>query len=1074
MSEFVLPIFPADNVAVSLTTTVWIGVLVVAFFNLRFGWPMSGLIVPGYLVPLIIAKPLSAIVIMLEAVLTYAIVRTLSTQGARVAAWTGFFGRDRFFAFVVVSVLVRALLDGWILPLSCQWLDQSYGISLDYQNDVHSFGLLIVALIANYFWKPGLVRGLGPMSCVVGITFAIVRYGLGEFTNLNLGQLHYLYDDIAASLLASPKAYIIIITSAWLASYFNNQYGWEYSGILIPALLSLLWHSPWKIAVTLLEAVLILVIAALVLKLPLWRQMTMKGGRKLVLFFSVCFAYRLIMAHLAPHFQCFEQVTDSYGFGYLLTTLLAIRSHDRGTTVRVMRGTIQASMIGAVAGSSLGFLLMWVPTQSTASASFNVDAELITATPTNRSLRELIADCKIDLYRKRLPGSYLVPNQMDIDHFGVGMRHLVDYQINRDEQDLTTACAMLKRAHFEVMLAEDRYLVVREEMPSRGWGTYVLNLESPQGLLVEVPAPLDEWGTSESGALLFQQLRATSLAIGGTGRRTNEDGSADLLAVPRTLFAAFHHLVGHHNTLQVRGQTLSGSVNEISEDSGKISADQVADNTLWINRQMPRSLRLPALNAVVSTYDAQWQTSPHTNALRDTSPTGFAELFLSRSTRRRLVSQWHLADQKIESAAVVRTCESNITDWIYGQQSRIARRGSNNYRPATIEEMLFVDEEVLRPLLTVIREASHNGPLTSDAASELRSIAASAAAVGYAVEQINDSVRGHRYIALVEGEPVERHWGTYVFRCGKTEPYVVEVPRPLLETFSFDVGVAMFQRLEGAMLAFAGTHPHANDDGSSNLTRLGNHVNLFNLVHQVVLREVYGAPLLVVQCRAIRAPVSADIVLSPYGGATRSDYLSPLALQLTKSLDQDGFQWRLADGAPDTAGYETSFPLTSTPIEHAENAELITLWVSPTLRRVYRHQRENNLLQSQLEIAAIPQIDADLLEHLMQSKAVRGTGNLPVALVEDVEAYLANLDVVALVAARERWNQYSWQYITDIASGQAFLAISPSIDSLPDLWNVSSGIRQTKETVTAADLNQSTIEAFVRSRASRLRWERQP
>jgi len=30
-----LAIFPADSVAITLTTTVWIGVLVVTFFNLR-------------------------------------------------------------------------------------------------------------------------------------------------------------------------------------------------------------------------------------------------------------------------------------------------------------------------------------------------------------------------------------------------------------------------------------------------------------------------------------------------------------------------------------------------------------------------------------------------------------------------------------------------------------------------------------------------------------------------------------------------------------------------------------------------------------------------------------------------------------------------------------------------------------------------------------------------------------------------------------------------------------------------------------------------------------------------------
>ncbi|NNF45522.1 MAG: hypothetical protein HKN69_02015, partial [Desulfofustis sp.] len=57
MTDFILPIFPAHGLASSVVTTVWIGVWVSCFFNLRLGWVMSGMVVPGYLVPLILVKP---------------------------------------------------------------------------------------------------------------------------------------------------------------------------------------------------------------------------------------------------------------------------------------------------------------------------------------------------------------------------------------------------------------------------------------------------------------------------------------------------------------------------------------------------------------------------------------------------------------------------------------------------------------------------------------------------------------------------------------------------------------------------------------------------------------------------------------------------------------------------------------------------------------------------------------------------------------------------------------------------------------------------------------------------------
>ena len=61
MPDFILPIFPSGSAATTVTTTVWIGVLVVVWTNLRFGWTLSGLVVPGYLVPLMIIRPVSGL-----------------------------------------------------------------------------------------------------------------------------------------------------------------------------------------------------------------------------------------------------------------------------------------------------------------------------------------------------------------------------------------------------------------------------------------------------------------------------------------------------------------------------------------------------------------------------------------------------------------------------------------------------------------------------------------------------------------------------------------------------------------------------------------------------------------------------------------------------------------------------------------------------------------------------------------------------------------------------------------------------------------------------------------------------
>ena len=78
MDLFPLPIFPQGALRESVVTTVWVGIFVISWFNLRLGWTYSGLVVPGYLVPLLLIKPLAASVVLGEALLTYGLVWFIS------------------------------------------------------------------------------------------------------------------------------------------------------------------------------------------------------------------------------------------------------------------------------------------------------------------------------------------------------------------------------------------------------------------------------------------------------------------------------------------------------------------------------------------------------------------------------------------------------------------------------------------------------------------------------------------------------------------------------------------------------------------------------------------------------------------------------------------------------------------------------------------------------------------------------------------------------------------------------------------------------------------------------------
>jgi Capsule biosynthesis CapC len=366
--RMILPIFPEGGLTSSVVTTVWIGVFVIVYFNLRFGWVLSGLVVPGYIVPLVILRPVAAGVIVLEAILTYLLVWFFSEKFSR-GRYSALFGRDRFLALVLASVAVRVTLDGWLLPLAADWLSANFNRQFDWQSNLQSFGLVVVSLMANQFWKPGLVRGVLSFVVITFICWFIVRYGLMEFTNFRLSGVTYVYEGLASSILASPKAYIILIITAIIASQMNLRYGWDFSGILIPALMALQWYQPTKILSSFVEAAIIYFITRLILKLPFLAGMTIEGGRKLVLFFNVSFAYKLVLGHILVWLALDVKTTDFYGFGYLLSTLLAIKAHDKDIFPRLMRSTLEVSLIGAVLGNVAGFLLAWLlPAKLTAAS----------------------------------------------------------------------------------------------------------------------------------------------------------------------------------------------------------------------------------------------------------------------------------------------------------------------------------------------------------------------------------------------------------------------------------------------------------------------------------------------------------------------------------------------------------------------------------------------------------------------------------------------------------------------------------------------------------------------------------
>lgn len=355
--DHALAIFPPHGLDQSILASVAIGVLVLLFFTEMFGWVFVGLVVPGYLASVFAIHPAAGTAVCIEAVLTYLLAVFLSEYLCKLSLWSRFFGRERFFVIVLASVLVRQQSQTWLMPELVQLFEQAASLDFFEERDFFSIGLVLVPLTANMFWKVGLLRGTFQTAVCVVITYAFLAFVLLRYTNLSISELELTYEDVAVDFVQSAKAYMILTSGALIAAYCNLRYGWDYNGILIPSLLGLLWFAPLALIVTVGEAIVLYLLTTKILSLPFFPELNLEGPRKVALIFVVGFMMKFTLGWLAAWGLPSLRVTDFFGFGYVLTSLMAVKMMVKKKVAVVVLPTATVSALGFIMGSASGFAL---------------------------------------------------------------------------------------------------------------------------------------------------------------------------------------------------------------------------------------------------------------------------------------------------------------------------------------------------------------------------------------------------------------------------------------------------------------------------------------------------------------------------------------------------------------------------------------------------------------------------------------------------------------------------------------------------------------------------------------------
>jgi hypothetical protein len=873
-------IFPPHGLDQTIHVAVLVGLYVLLFTTEVFGWVWSGLVVPGYLASVFLIQPAAGVTIAFESIVTFLVARAVSEGLGRAGVWSPFFGRERFMLIILISVIVRQTSQVWLLPAILGEIDARLGTSYALEGSFSSIGLVLVPLTANMFWKVDVRRGLVQIGIPTLVTYLILRHILMPLTNLSYSSLSLTYENVALDFLASPKAYIILLTGTYVAARYNLLYGWDFSGILIPALLALACFSPIRLVTTAAEALLLVALVRAVLRLPFLATRNLEGPRKIALVFTMSFALKFALGWaMAPRtpwgaalveWLPAVQVTDLFGFGYILPSLLAAKMLATEQVGRVLYPTYQAALVALVVGSGVGFALdKLAPAEARQVVAAPVESAPSTVLP-----RTPAGVASIGRLRARLDvagatggsGSLRRPYH-ELAEYADLWRAIDAWLGEPTEARRRDAVERAARRGLTLgALAGGGFALLEAEeslAAQVGWDSAVLHPGAP-GPVLEVPRPATEPPSAEAAAALCAGLRCRAVIVSGV------DTAGVGLAEGDALTASWAPLAVAH------GQ-LGGPVIQVRADTAVPRGRAV----LHVRRVVPEALG----SLWPGKLELSWQAPP--------GPTLQWEL-----ERPFAVLRAHPAD--LWKVVAARSAEPPPAQAGVPLATFLGRRFGERTEatPAAPEPTVYVapSETELRFL-----EAALAGPLLARAPEELepgerrRLLSGLAGLVGYEVHELGDCAgAGIACWVLAEAGPRARlGWGTLAVLAEHGTPIAVEVPRPLREGGTFRLGVELWQSLAARAIAVAEREARvvAADPAAADTGR-----HPFQALHEAIQGSLAdeGSPL-VLQVRGFGAQqgVAADLVVSvgkPLlpGRRVQVVPLDPPWIRLAAALDASG------------------------------------------------------------------------------------------------------------------------------------------------------------------------------------------
>jgi hypothetical protein len=930
-----LAVFPTNGLDQSLHAPVLVGLFVLTFFREALGWGYAGLVVPGYLATVFLAAPLTGGLMVAEGLASYFLALLLARVAPRTGAWSELFGRERFLFIILCALLMRLVMEAHWVP----WLVERY--ELKHSRELYSIGLVLVPLLANSFWNQGLIMSLPRVTLLVILTLLFVDKVLLAHTNFTLARFQIANESVSLAFLDTPHAYIILVLGALIAARDNVAYGWDYNGILVPALLAVAWYEPVKLVTTVVESLVVLFVARGLASVKPFSLVLMVGSRRMLLVYAVGFLVKWALGFVALATFPTLQTIDYFGFGYLLPSLLAVKLWNTDKIGRVMMPTLQVSLTAFLLGNGLSILLGIVdPPRVSGARGAGVESGLL---------------APLELWR-----GDAAPAPREV--------HVPWGELTLRQQGLSLAVELTTRG---------------AAAPGSGFSPRIRVTRSSDGWFVMGPRTLDP----------SDDRSAPRLAV-----RPSADSSPWLVVVdrPDVGSAAVPVAVEVGRLLRARAVVVRSRLeSETSLDDALVEelAKRAGITDIIVVAETPLGSQLSVVGRVPSALPiGELERSLGVELplrFRSAEPAG-----APYENRPRLLLSRELAERA--SARLLGAPEPEI--WPEPTRSAISLRGRDltSVLPGRFERPPSEDLRLFGALARRFIARRGEAPTPHERAL--------AGALGYRFARVGPAGSQPDAWALFEPAGDERRGqATLLVRHRATVavalPLVVELPAPRYERGAFDAALTFYDALDADGLLVAGALPRAAPDHAADPRRAQGRALHYQVLHEVWLQA--GGAALSVHGIAPGA-LGAREALVAFGRPRQSPLDGPEWTRgIVEMLNSGGFDPAVVDGSPALESYSGSLDPPMAYARRFSEERMLLVWLSEDARLAMLDARSELVTAERLARAGVTPRDTDVVAAaatILRCLTGREPGCAPP--VPKTEC-----DPVAVVSAVERYNE---------------------------------------------------------------------